>query len=139
MEQNTSTPRIPSLASEVAQALDAGLSRGDRSAVEQIVRDLVGAVTTEGNTRVVFGEPLALASHRVIPVAMVQIGFGGGMGGSRVDRTGPLGALGAVLSRFLQLGFGGGMGGGIKVIPVGFICERDDQVRFEAIPARTER
>jgi len=109
------------------------------SELERVIRDLVGAVATEGNTRVVFGEPLALETHKIIPVASVQIGFGGGMGASRLVRPGILpklgDAIGKAVGKLMQLSFGGGAGAGIKVTPLGFICERGDEVRFEPISA----
>jgi uncharacterized spore protein YtfJ len=101
--------------------------------LEKIVRDLVGAVATEGNTRVVFGAPVALEKHKIIPVATVQIGFGGGVGSARTSRPGVVSRFGQVVGKLFQAGFGGGGGGGIKVTPVGFICERGDNVHFEPI------
>ena len=102
-----------------------------------VVRELAEVIRSEGNIGVVFGSPMALEKHKIIPVARVEIGFGGGIGGS-IDRNGNGVAkhLGA-LARIVRRGFGAGGGGGIKVIPLGFIHEDGERIHYRAIPSES--
>jgi uncharacterized spore protein YtfJ len=91
-------------------------------ALEEVVKQVAQALEMEGNSKVVFGEPVKLESKTVIPVAQVRLGAGGGgvMPGGETS-----GLLKALIS--------GGGGGGFDVRPVGFIHERDGEVVFTPI------
>lgn len=101
------------------------------NAIAQVAREFADAIRAEGNIRVVFGEPMALDSHKIIPVARVEIGFGGGLGGS-ASGDGLAEKFGA-LAKVVRRGFGAGGGGGIKVTPLGFIHEDSNGVQFQGI------
>jgi uncharacterized spore protein YtfJ len=106
-------------------------------AVSQIAHEFAEVIRSEGNIGVVFGAPMALEKHLTIPVARVEIGFGGGVGGN-VDTNGKGNGMArhlGTLARVVRRGFGAGGGGGIKVIPVGFIHEDGESVRYQVIPS----
>jgi uncharacterized spore protein YtfJ len=113
-------------------------------AVSQIAREFAEVIRSEGNIGVVFGAPMALENHVIIPVARVEIGFGGGVGGN-VD-TNPNGKANGdgiarhlgTLARVVRRGFGAGGGGGIKVTPVGFIHEDGESVRYQVIQSESK-
>jgi len=100
-------------------------------ALARIAHEFAQAIHSEGNIRVVFGAPMALETHKIIPVATVEIGFGGGMGMSS-GGNGIAKQLGS-LAHLLRRGFGAGGGAGIKVTPVGFIHEEGERVQFRTI------
>jgi uncharacterized spore protein YtfJ len=91
-------------------------------AMEDIVKQVSEALSKEGNSRVVFGEPMKLDDKVVIPVASVRVGGGGAAVSPRAD-------LNPVLKALL----GGGAGGAFEVRPVGFIHERGGEVTFTPI------
>jgi uncharacterized spore protein YtfJ len=100
-------------------------------AIARVAHEFAEAIRSEGNIRVVFGAPMALDNHKIIPVARVEIGFGGGMGATA--RGNGLAGKVSSLARVLRRGFGAGGGGGIKVTPIGFIHEDGDRVQYRAI------
>lgn len=75
---------------------------------------IVQSIVENAHAQAVFGEAVKLDTHTIVPVAMVKISGGGGGGG---------------LLRML----GGGGGGNMKVVPLGFITEREGEVTFTPI------
>jgi uncharacterized spore protein YtfJ len=67
----------------------------------------------------VYGEPVTVAEKKVIPVARVFCGFGGGAGTSKLSTNGPQAG-----------GEGGGGGGGLVAIPIGVVEITPQQTRF---------
>jgi uncharacterized spore protein YtfJ len=100
--------------------------------LERIVGELRHAIETEGNVRTLFGEPMKLDEHTVIPVMTLEIGFGGG-GGIGVGKL----LRGAIdlAKRVLPGSWGAGGGGGlsIRLRPAGFIRDDKDGPRFVPI------
>lgn len=94
-------------------------SRGPRSAPTLAVQ-LAEQFKAFGVARA-FGEPVRLGDETVVPVALVQYGFGGGQGYSDGgDATGQGREAGP------QGGEGGGGGGGGLVLPVGVLARGAD-------------
>ncbi|MGC4115622.1 MAG: hypothetical protein QM765_13665 [Myxococcales bacterium] len=81
--------------------------------LEKALQELGGKLAEEADVRAVFGDPLKLDGHTVIPVAQIDIQLvGEGGGAARLTAT-----------------------------PVGFVCEEGERVVFRAIelrPARSE-
>ena len=75
---------------------------------EDAVKEFGGKLAEEADVRAVFGDPLKLGKHVVIPVATVHIALSAEKGG-RAD---------------------------LSATPVGFLCEEGDRVVFKAIDAR---
>jgi len=71
-------------------------------------------IEASGNAKAIYGEPIKLETHTVVPVAALVVTVGGGGG-----------ALSAI----------GGGGGGLtmKVAPVGYLHEKDGVVTFTPI------
>jgi len=80
---------------------------------------LVQSIVENADAQAVFGEAVKLDTHTIVPVAMVKMTGGGGGGG---------------LLRML----GGGGGGNLKVVPLGFISEREGEVTFTPIEIPTQ-
>jgi uncharacterized spore protein YtfJ len=110
----------------------------DAEGFAEIARSLAHAVEAEGNVRAVFGAPMKLDTHTIVPVATVKVGGGGG--GVR--------SLGAAVSALRELvrwrrstevapsrSFAGGGGMGIDVRPIGYLVEEDGRVTFKPIDA----
>ena len=81
---------------------------------EAIARQIADTIEHTGNAKAVFGEPIKLSTQTIVPVAAITSNVGGGGGRS---------------------GIGGGGGGGfqLRVVPIGYIHERDGAVVFSAI------
>lgn len=114
-------------------------TRGGRDArgVEAIVHEIARTIEAEGNTRAIFGAPVKLDTHTIIPVAALEIGMGagGGMGqGVTFERLRD--AAADAVRRVVPGGRGVGGGGGldVKLRPVGFLHEEDGKVVFTPIP-----
>lgn len=90
---------------------------------DDVVKQLSEALTQEGNTRAVFGEPVKLETKTIIPVACIQLGAGGG------------GVLPAAIeqSQAVRRFIGGGGGGAFSVFPVGYLHEEHGEVVFTPI------
>lgn len=70
-------------------------------------------LSTTAHVKTIFGDPVEAHGRTIIPVARVQYGFGGGLGGgSRRVADAPERA---------QQGEGGGGGGGVLCLPLGVI------------------
>lgn len=93
--------------------------------ISGIVHDLADTIQKEGNARAVYGEPVKLDEHTIVPVAVVTVTVGGGGGAGH----GPGGGK----AKEEPGGFGGGGTMTVKSIPVGFIHEKDGDVVFHAI------
>jgi uncharacterized spore protein YtfJ len=110
----TSTTKVPALQETVVQAL-------------RTLHD-------EARVHTVFGDPVELGDHTMMPVARVEIqgGGGGGMG----SRQGVLEGARALASRLVpfgqKFGWGGGGGGGVHIViePVGFVRDGGDGPSF---------
>lgn len=74
-------------------------------AIEDVVREVAKALFDEADVRAVFGDPLKLDGHTVIPVSMVRIRLAGGGGGSAE----------------------------VAATPVGFVCEEGGEAVFKPI------
>ncbi len=105
---------------------------GGADAVARIAHEFAEAIRSEGNINVVFGAPMALDKHKIIPVARIEIGFGGAVGGSNGNGHGLAKQIGS-LAQAVKRSFGAGGGGGIKVVPIGFIHEDGERVLYRAI------
>jgi uncharacterized spore protein YtfJ len=106
--------------------------------VEAVARELASLFRAEANTRTIFGEPIALETRKVIPVATIEIGAGGGGGfGQGIAVDAMRGAI-ETAKKLIPTGRGAGGGGalGIKVRPVGYLSEENGRVVFTAIDAR---
>jgi uncharacterized spore protein YtfJ len=85
--------------------------------VERIAPELekvVEASAKLGHVQTIFGDPIELGSHTIVPVGAVVTAFGAGGGG-------------------LPLVSGVGGGGELRVLPVGFLQEVDGVVQFTSI------
>lgn len=83
--------------------------------METVVREAANAIESTGNARAVFGDPIKLDTHVIVPVAAVLTGVGLGGGQS------------------VLLGAGGGGGVDLKVVPLGYIHETDEGIEFTRI------
>lgn len=107
--------------------------------IEHIVSDLRHAIETEGNVKAIFGAPVKLDEHTIVPVMTLEIavGGGGGIGG------GPKIIRGAVelAKKILPTGWGAGAGGGfsVRLKPAGFIRDDHDGAWFVPIAAPEKR
>ena len=81
------------------------------------MRSIVDRLHATGNVKTVFGEPIEAKDRKIIPVAKVAYGFGGGAGGTAKS--------GSEDGRSGQ-----GVGGGIVVRPAGVLEIRDDTTEF---------
>ena len=91
-------------------------------AFEELIKQVADTLQKEASVKAVFGEPVKLDTHMVIPVALVTIEIGGGgTGASRKP---------AAEARDFFAG-----GGGINVLskPVGFIHELEGKAVFTPI------
>jgi len=82
--------------------------------LEAIAKHIAETIGHSGDAKAVFGEPLKLATQVIVPVAAVSSHVGGGGGRSGI-------------------GSGGGGGFHLRVVPVGYIHERDGAVVFTPI------
>jgi uncharacterized spore protein YtfJ len=100
-----------------------------------IMHDLTTILQQEGNVRAVFGTPVKLDNHVVIPVATIKLGGGGG---GAIRKLGPAAdvvrrLLGKDGETALETKIGGGGGWTIDVRPVGFLSEQAGRVVFTKI------
>jgi uncharacterized spore protein YtfJ len=82
----------------------------------------------EGNVKAIFGQPIRLENHTVIPVAAVEIAIGAGGGVGHGPNLPPsIQAAIQLAKKILPGGWGAGGGGGrsVRIRPVGFIYEKD--------------
>lgn len=79
-------------------------------ALAQLQEKIAGSATVDR----VYGQPIDLDGHVIVPVARVVYGFGGGGGGD--DEA---------------TGMGGG--GGVRVEPLGFVTVDEDRPRFHPL------
>ena len=108
---------------------------GARAPVAQeILRQIAGVLQNTANVQTVFGAPLELDGHTIIPVAALFLSFGGGAGAGGVLAKvleGAASLAGRVLPRVLAGGAGGGLN--VSVRPVGFIHDDKGGVAFTPI------
>ena len=82
--------------------------------LEAIAKYIAETIEHSGTAKAVFGEPVKLASQSIVPVAAIAANVGGGGGRS---------------------GLGGGGGGGfhLRVVPIGYLHEKEGAVIFSPI------
>lgn len=91
----------------------------------KITQDIAETIQREGNVKAVFGEPVQLETHVVIPVAAIHMSLGGGAGGGGLNK--------GVKEKLTPFGLGGGLGLEVHAAPIGFICESAQEVKFTPI------
>jgi uncharacterized spore protein YtfJ len=108
----------------------------DPKVMTTIAGEIARTLQAEGNVRTVFGEPVMLDSHKVIPVSAVLIDIGGGGAYSTPPASGEEGLVNRV-KRMIPAGVGGGFALDVRVVPVGYLREDDGRVEFcpIALPA----
>ena len=94
--------------------------------IERMIEGLGQTMQKEGTVKAVFGDPIKLDNHTVVPVAVIAIDMGGGGAGITL----PFGKGDDKASKPVG---GGGGGLSIHATPVGFIYERDGDVVYSAI------
>jgi uncharacterized spore protein YtfJ len=87
---------------------------------EAIARHIAQTIEHSGNAKAVYGEPVKLQTQTIVPVAAVVAAVGGGGGQASI------------------VGAGGGGGFTIRVIPLGYIHEKDGAVMFSPIEVPDE-
>jgi uncharacterized spore protein YtfJ len=104
----------------------------DMSALEAIAREIAHTIQREANINAVFGEPKQLDDRKIIPVGQVSVIFGSGASERGNARAGDKEQSGTV--------FGGSAGGNleIKVLPLGFIHEKEGGAVYSAIDHENE-
>lgn len=106
--------------------------------IEHLIQQITQLVEERATVRTVFGDPIKLDKHTIVPVAKVLLAGGGG-GGGREGEKGegeePLAAASATneAAQPRAVERGGGGGGTFSVTPLGFIHERNGEVVFTAI------
>lgn len=107
---------------------------------ESIIRDLTHTLEAEGNVKAIFGTPVRLENHTIIPVAAVEIAIGMGGGVGHGPNLPPSVQTAIQLAKKVLPGSGAGGGGGLslRIRPVGFIYEKDG-VTFVPIDAPAKR
>jgi uncharacterized spore protein YtfJ len=94
--------------------------------LDETMKQVAKTLENEVGVKAVFGEPMKLDNHTVVPVAMLGLGGGGGL------LPALLGKLGEKAS-----GKAGGAGAvAMAVRPIGFIHESGDEVVFTPIQTR---
>lgn len=93
---------------------------------EKLVKEISEMIQREGNVRAVFGEPITLDTHKLVPVARCSLNVGGGIGSG--DGIGP-GKDGDRTAHAL----GGGGGINIVISPLGFLQEVEGRVTYTPI------
>ncbi len=88
-----------------------------RQDFEEMAADVARAIQEKAHVRAVFGEPFRLEERTVAPVGRVRVSLTGG----------------AAVGREPEAGGGGGGRFGLEVDPVGYLHEKDGEVRFETI------
>lgn len=72
-----------------------------------------------GHVKAIFGDPIKLDTQTIVPIGVVITSFGAGGGG-------------------LPLMSGMGGGGDLRVLPIGYLAEKDGAVAFHAIDLPAE-
>ncbi len=97
--------------------------------IEKLAHEIAQGIEGEANVKTVFGSPIKLDGHVIVPVATVSLNIGGG--GAKA--TGIAKVASDVANRIVPSGFGGGGGFQLRIRPVGFIREGKDGVEFSPI------
>jgi uncharacterized spore protein YtfJ len=101
--------------------------------LEAIATQLTQVIQKEANIKAIFGEPIKLDEHTIIPVARVRITLGGG-GGSGTGSTPTPGKNDGEAGMLGTAGASAGGGGlDIDVAPLGFIRDGAEGPTFIAI------
>jgi uncharacterized spore protein YtfJ len=99
--------------------------------IRALAHEIAQGIEGEVNVRTIFGEPIKLDGHVIVPVATVSLTIGGGgafANGGRLAK-----AANEVASRVVPGGFGGGGGFQMQIRPVGFIRDGKEGVEFSPI------
>lgn len=91
--------------------------------IKNFFDSLAERLSTSGNARSIYGEPVSVGEKTIIPVARVSYGFGGGTGMKGKNR--------AKGEENVEEGVGGG--GGVKVAPAGVIEVTKETTRFVSV------
>jgi uncharacterized spore protein YtfJ len=102
--------------------------------LEKIIKEIAETIQSQANVKAVFGEPVKLDNHVVIPVAKISVAFGlgGGSEGQGAERREEGNKAGE------ERGFGGAGGMKLQALPAGFIHEKDGEVVFSTIDVPQE-
>jgi uncharacterized spore protein YtfJ len=101
--------------------------------LDSLIHEIGETIQREASVKTVFGDPIKLDEHTVIPVALVTVSFGGGLGGGHGTAARLLGKDAPNVPGSDWTGGGGGGGLNIVTLPIGFLSEREGQVTFNAI------
>lgn len=106
--------------------------------VEELIKRVAKMVEERATVKTVFGDPIKLDHHTIVPVAKVVLAGGGGGGGKRGgEATDPSEDAEEATEAPAAREGGGGGGGTFLVTPLGFIHEKDGDVVFSAIESRS--
>jgi uncharacterized spore protein YtfJ len=87
--------------------------------VQEILQSIAEKTQSSAHVKTVYGEPVVTENKRVVPVARVAYGFGGGAGSRAKAGQEPE-----------RKDEGGGGGGGCAVIPIGVVEITNDCTRY---------
>lgn len=99
--------------------------------IEALAHEIAEGIEGEANVKTIFGEPIKLDGHVIVPVASISLNIGGG--GAMTSGGKLAKAASDVATRIIPASFGGGGGFNLRVKPVGFIREGKDGVEFSPI------
>lgn len=101
--------------------------------IEKIIKEIGDTIQTSANVKAVFGKPVKLGTHTVIPVAKVSVSLGGGGSGHpKAEKKEEEAAEPD------EKGFGGGGGMKLTSTPLGYIHEKEGEVVYTAIEVPQE-
>jgi uncharacterized spore protein YtfJ len=101
--------------------------------IDALIHQVGETIQREASVRTVFGEPIKLDQHTLVPIALVTVTFGGGAGAGGILAQKLLGKAPEAAE---NPGWtGGGAGGGLSIVtvPVGFLSEKNGDVVFTPV------
>jgi len=102
-----------------------GIKKRKDMDIHDVLRDVSENIEKSANVKTVFGDPVRVGHHTIIPVATVSVMGGGGGGFAKEGKSG---------KEKMPGGVGGGMGLRVDSKPVGYIEIKDDDVHFVPTP-----
>lgn len=102
------------------------------SEIEKIVSEVADVVRREANVRAVFGEPMHIDGHDLVPVATVDLTVGAGGTFAQGGTEEAEGKIAATVRRMVPFGGGGG-GLHVAVTPMGWLAAENGVVVFHAL------
>jgi uncharacterized spore protein YtfJ len=99
--------------------------------ISALAHEIAQGIESEANVKTIFGEPIKLDGHVIVPVATISLSFGGGGAAANAGRLAK--AANEVANRVIPGGFGGGGAVQLNIRPVGFIRDGKDSVEFSPI------